>query len=92
MVTGTGLKPGQHLAIGTGLSWQIWMPQAYEVWWTPLQFFNATLGVSPPPDATVVEVTWPTGLPATMSWAQGPAEGWRIVFEDPIDGWVAWRR
>ena len=92
VVTGTGLKPGQHLAIGTGLSWQIWMPQAYEVWWTPLQFFNATLGVSPPPDATVVEVTWPTGLPATMSWAQGPAEGWRIVFEDPIDGWVAWRR
>ena len=40
LVTGTGLKPGQHLAIGTGLSWETWMPQAYEVWWTPLEFFT----------------------------------------------------
>jgi hypothetical protein len=92
LVTGTGLKPGQHLAIGTGLSWQTWMPQAYEVWWTQLQFFNATLGVPPPADATVVEVAWPAGLPAAMSWPQGPGEGWKIVLKDWVDGWVAWRR
>jgi hypothetical protein len=92
LVTGTGLKPGQRLAIGTGLSWGTWMPQAYEVWWAPLQFFNATLGVPPPADATVVEVAWPAGLPAVMSWPQGPGEGWKIVLADPTDGWVAWRR
>jgi len=92
VVTGTGLQPGQHLAIGTGLSWETWMPQAYEVWWTPLEFFDATLGQPPPADATVVEVAWPAGLPAAMSWPQGPGEGWRVVLKDWVDGWVAWRR
>jgi hypothetical protein len=90
LVTGTGLKPGQHLAIGTGLSWQIWMPQAYAVWWTPLQFFTA--GAQPPPaDAAVVEVAWPAGQPASSSWPSAPA-GWRIVLENPSHRWVAWRR
>jgi len=92
LVSGTGLKPGQRLAIGTGLSWGTWMPLAYEVWWTPLQFFNAVLGQPPPAGATVVAVAWPTGLPAVMSWPQAPGEGWKIVLEDGIDGWVAWRR
>jgi hypothetical protein len=89
VVTGTGLKPGQRLAIGTGLSWQIWMPQAYEVWWTPLTFFNPVS--QPPTDATVVEMAWPAGKPASASWPSAPAD-WKIVLEDPIDGWVAWRR
>ena len=90
LVTGTGLRPGQRLAIGTGLSWETWMPQAYEVWWAPLEFF--TLGSqSPPADATVVEVAWPSGQPAAASWPQAPA-GWRIVLRDWVDGWVAWRR
>jgi hypothetical protein len=39
----------------------------------------------------VVEVAWPTGLPAAASWPQAPA-GWRVVLEDEVDGWVAWRR
>jgi hypothetical protein len=90
LVTGTGLKPGQHLAIGTGLSWQTWMPQAYEVWWAPLEFFSA--GSQPPPaNATVVEVAWSGQQPAAASWPQAPA-GWRIMLEDGVDGWVAWRR
>ena len=94
VVTGTGLRPGQHLAIGTGqpggtLSWETWMPQAYEVWWAPLQFFDASS--APPADATVVEVAWPAGQPATASWPQAPA-GWRIVLTDRVNGWVAWRR
>ena len=93
IVTGTGLKPGQHLAIGTGLpglSWQTWMPQAYEVWWAPLEFFST--GSQPPPaNATVVEVAWSGRPPAAASWPQAPA-GWRIVLEDWVDGWVAWRR
>jgi hypothetical protein len=94
LVTGTGLKPGQRLAIGTrlstGVSWETWMPQAYEVWWTPLEFFDAG-PQAPPADATVVEVAWPAGQPASASWPQAPA-GWRIVLKDWVDGWVAWRR
>ena len=90
VVTGTGLEPGQHLAIGTGLSWQTWMPQAYEVWWAPLEFFST--GSQPPPaNATVVEVAWSGRQPAAASWPQAPA-GWRIAVEDQVDGWVAWRR
>jgi hypothetical protein len=92
LISGTGLRPGQHLAIGTGLSWQTWMPQAYEVWWAPLEFFNASLGAPPLADATVVEVAWPAGRPAAMSWPQGPGAGWKIVLENPVNGWVAWRR
>ena len=90
LVTEAGLKPGQRLAIGTGLSWQAWMPQAYEVWWAPLEFFSA--GSQPPPaDASVVEAGWPAGQPAAASWPNAPA-GWRIVLTDRSDGWVAWRR
>jgi hypothetical protein len=91
LVTGTGLTPGQHLAIGTGLSWQTWMPQAYVVWWTPLEFFDAPDGQPPPTDATVVEAAWPTGQPAAASWPHPPA-GWRIAVTDPDGQWVAWRR
>ena len=90
IVSGTGLRPGQHLAIGTGLSWVTWMPQAYEVWWAPLQFFHAW-SQHPPADATVVEMAWPAGQPASASWPQAPA-GWRVVLADRTDGWVAWRR
>ena len=90
IVSGTGLRPGQHLAIGTGLSWMTWMPQAYEVWWAPLQFFHAW-SQGPPADATVVEMTWPTGQPAAASWPRVPA-GWRVVLTDRVDGWVAWRK
>jgi hypothetical protein len=86
----TLLKPGQHLAIGTGLSWQTWMPQAYAIWWAPLEFFSA--GSQPPPaDATVVEVSWPSGQPASASWPSAPA-GWRVALTNPAAGWVAWRK
>jgi hypothetical protein len=88
-VTGTGLKPGDHLALGDGVPWETWMPQAYEVWWTQLEWFNAA--TSPPPvGATVVEVYWPTGQPASASWPHAPA-GWRVVLTNRSDDWVAWR-
>jgi hypothetical protein len=90
VVTGRGLKPGQRLAIGTGLSWTSWMPQAYEIPWTQLEFFDAATQ-RPPADATVVEVAWPAGQSARASWPQAPP-GWRIVTSDPTDGWVAWRK
>ena len=85
-----GAAPGQRLAIGTGLSWTTWMPQAYEVWWAPLEFFTAD-AQPPPADATVVEVAWPSGQSAASSWPQAPT-GWKIVLADRADGWVAWRR
>jgi hypothetical protein len=90
IVSGTGLRPGQHLAIGTGLSWMTWMPQAYEVWWAPLQFFHPW-SQGPPAGVTVVEVAWPAGQPAAASWPRAPA-GWRVVLTDRVDGWVAWRQ
>jgi hypothetical protein len=89
IVSGTGLRPGQHLAIGTGLSWITWMPQAYEVWWAPLQFFHPW-SQGPPAGATVVEVAWSAGEPVAATWPHAPA-GWRVVLTDPVDGWVAWR-
>jgi hypothetical protein len=89
LVTGTGLRPGEHLAVGIGVPWETWMPQAYEVWWAPLQFF--TQPQPPPADATVVEVLWSAGQPASSSWPSAPA-GWRVVLQDPVDGWVAWRK
>jgi hypothetical protein len=90
VVTGTGLKPGKHLAVGDGLSWQTWMPQAYEIWWAQLRFFNIHTQL-PPADATVVEVAWPAGKPAAASWPHAPA-GWRMVYRDRTGEWVAWRR
>ena len=90
IVSGTGLRPGQHLAIGTGLSWQTWMPQAYEVWWAPLQFFHPW-SQGPPPGATVVEVPWPAGEPAAATLPH-VRPGWRVVLTDRADGWVAWRK
>ena len=90
IVSGTGLRPGQHLAIGTGLSWMTWMPQAYEIWWAPLQFFHPW-SQGPPAGATVVEVAWPAGQPAAATLPHAPA-GWRVVLTDRADGWVAWRQ
>jgi hypothetical protein len=94
LISGSGLKPGERLAIGEsggvqGVSWGSWMPQAYEIPWTQLEFFDPA--GPPPPDATVVELAWPAGEPAQASWPQAPA-GWRVVASDPAAGWVAWRK
>jgi len=95
LVTASGLKPGQVLAVGEGIhakgvSWESWMPQAFEVWWAPLEFFNPAKG-PPPANATVVETEWLPGQPARASWPQAPP-GWRMVASDQAAGWVAWRR
>jgi hypothetical protein len=94
LVTGSGLKPGEHLAVGQGTNsqvyWGIWMPQAYEIPWAQLEFFDPATE-PPPANATVVEVAWPAGQAAQASWPRAP-RGWRIVAADPAAGWVAWRR
>ncbi|HEY6296668.1 MAG TPA: hypothetical protein VIX15_13460, partial [Streptosporangiaceae bacterium] len=61
-VAATGLKPGDRIAvafeIGTGIPatdvpYYLWAPQAFEVTWTELEFFNPAQ--PPPADVTVVE-------------------------------------
>ena len=75
-VAATGLKPGQQLAVASDVSYSLWAPQAFEVSWTALNFFNVP-GV-PPTGTAVVETAWAAGQSAAASWPQVPA-GWHIV-------------
>jgi len=91
LVTPAGLRPGDKVAVDNGLEtdWYSWVPQSFEVWWTQLNFFYS--GSAPvPAGTTVVEVPWLSGKPASASWPQAPA-GWRVVAQDQLYGWVAWR-
>jgi len=97
-VTASGLKPGDQIAVafnvGTepgpyDVGFELWAPQAFEVWWTELEFFDITQ--APPVGVNVVEAGWPTGQPARASWPQVPA-GWRIVASSQAGGWVTWRK
>jgi hypothetical protein len=89
LLTAAGLKPGDQVAISTQVPWELWIPQAFEISWTELQFFNPAS--QPPPAAVnVVETPWPNGPSASASWPHAPA-GWRIVASDQSAGWVIWR-
>jgi hypothetical protein len=88
-VAASRLKPGDRLAVGSNVNYWVWVPQAFEVWWTELEFFNP--GQPLPSGTTVVETGWPTGQPARASWPQAPA-GWRIVASNQPAGWVVWRK
>ena len=90
LISASRLRPGQVLAVGKGVSWESWMPQAYEIPWAQLEFFSPGSG-GPPAGASVVEVAWPGGQSASASWPGAPA-GWRIVASDEAAGWVAWRK
>jgi hypothetical protein len=95
-VAASGLKPGDQIAVaanGPGdidVSYSLWAPQAFEVWWTELQFFNPA-AAPPPAGVNVVEAGWPAGQPAQASWPHAPA-GWRIVASSRAGGWVVWRK
>jgi hypothetical protein len=97
-VAAAGLEPGDQIAVafkvGHGLAatdvpYWLWAPQAFEVSWTELEFFNPAQPL--PAGVTVVETGWPAGQPAAASWAKHPA-GWKIVASDQAAGWVAWRK
>jgi hypothetical protein len=90
LLPATGLKPGEQIAMASDLSWQYWVPQAFEVSWTRLRFFDQDKE-PPPAGVTVVETAWPDGQPARASWPGAPA-GWHIAASDRDGGWVAWRR
>ncbi|MGH3283109.1 MAG: hypothetical protein ACRDPD_00215, partial [Streptosporangiaceae bacterium] len=96
-VAATGLKPPDQIAVAfpaggglrpTDVPYWLWAPQAFEVSWTQLQFFNPAQ--APPAGVDVVETGWPSGQPASASWPHRPA-GWRIVASNQAAGWVAWR-
>ena len=97
-VTASGLKPGDKIAVAfnpgtapgpTEVGYELWAPQAFEVWWTELEFFDITQPV--PAGVNVVEAGWPTGQSAQASWPRAPA-GWHIVASSPSGGWVTWRK
>jgi hypothetical protein len=97
-VAATGLKPGDQIAVAntvgtnpppTEVPYFLWAPQAFEVSWTELEFFNPAQ--APPAGINVVETGWPTGQPASAGWPNHPA-GWKIVASNQAAGWVAWRK
>jgi hypothetical protein len=89
-VSAEGVRPGEQVAVARDLGWWAWVPLAYQVSWTELQFFNPA---SQPPAAgvTAVELPWPAGQPAQASWPHAPA-GWRVVASNQANGWVLWRK
>src|SRR5580692_3496270 len=97
-VAATGLKPPDKIAVAftvgtnnipaTDVPYYLWAPQAFEVSWTELEFFNPAQ--APPAGVNVVETGWPAGQPASAGWPNHPA-GWRIVASNQAAGWVAWR-
>ncbi len=90
LVAASGLKPGEHVAVASDVSWEIWEPLAFAVPWTSLQFFNPS--GAPPADATVVEVPWPTGGQGAQAVRPKAPAGWRIAAENESEGWIIWRR
>ena len=98
-VAAAGLKPGDRIGVAytvgtkvpaTQVGYWLWAPQAFEVSWTELQFFNPAQA-PPPPGVNVVETGWPAGQPASAGWPHHPA-GWRIVASSRSGGWVVWRK
>jgi hypothetical protein len=94
----TGLKPPDQIAVAytiganlpaTDVPYFYWAPQAFEVSWTELEFFNPAQ--APPAGTTVVETGWPGGQPASSGWPNHPA-GWHIVASNRAAGWVTWRK
>jgi hypothetical protein len=94
----SALKPGDQIAVAFTVgyapepdqfSYALWAPQAFEVWWTELEFFDSTQ--APTADVKVVEAGWTASRPARASWPQAPA-GWRIVASSQAGGWVTWRK
>ena len=89
LVTAAGLKPGDQVAISTEIPWELWIPQAFEISWTEVQFFNPA-SQPPPARINVVETSWPNGSSTSASWPHAPA-GWRVVAANRPAGWVIWR-
>ncbi len=66
------LRPGEHVAVDLGLSWQLWIPQSFEISWTALEFFKSA-SQPPPAGVSVVELAWPNGQHGQGQLAGRPA-------------------
>ena len=89
-VSASGVRPGEQVAVASDVGWQAWVPLAYQVSWTELQFFNPA-SQPPPPGVTAVEMPWTADQSAQASWPHAPA-GWRVVASNQAGGWVLWRK
>ena len=90
MLRAAGLRPGEHVAVDRNLSWQLAIPESFEVSWTELDFFWSAKQ-PPPAGVSVVEVPWASGQSAEASWPDAPP-GWRITGSDQGYEWVVWRK
>jgi hypothetical protein len=88
-VSASGVRPGEQIAVASDVRWQAWVPLAYQVSWTELQFFNPAS--QPPAGVTVVEMPWSAGQSAQASWPHAPV-GWRVVASNQAGRWVLWRK
>jgi hypothetical protein len=88
-VSASGVRPGEQVAVASDVRWQAWVPLAYQVSWTKLQFFNPAS--QPPAGVTVVEMPWSAGPSAQASWPHAPV-GWRVVASNQAGHWVLWRK
>jgi len=86
-------QPGQAgggVAVAKSVSWRVWVRQAYQVWWTPITFFDPARD-RPRAGVCMVVVSWPAESSPEASWPGRPA-GWRVMTERQVpEPWVAWR-
>lgn len=82
--------PRGGVAVDAGLTWRVWVRQAYQVWWTPLSRFRSADG-GPPAGACMVIVPVRDGAAPAASWPRHPA-GWRVTAHGraPVP-WAAWQ-
>jgi hypothetical protein len=88
-VPASALRPGQQVALASGLNWAVAVPEVFQVSWTELQFFDPA-SQPPPAGVTAVETSW-AGGPAQASWPHAPA-GWHVVASNQAGKWVLWQK
>jgi hypothetical protein len=91
LITATGLKPGQKVALDDDMwhQWETWIPQSYEVWWTRLPMVDGAKGVLPA-GTTVFEAAWPSGWPVGQTWSRH-LPGWHVVASNREYHWAIWQ-
>jgi hypothetical protein len=84
-------SPTGGVAVDPGVGWRVRVRQAYQVWWTPLTFFDQSRG-APPTGICLFIVPRPEGAAPDASWSRHPA-GWQVVTSGTgATPWVAWQR
>lgn len=88
-----GLRPQDHVAVNyIGLSWRIWVSQAFQVR-NGLRGFNRYRRDALPSNVTLVVVPWDPGTTPRQSWPAAPPNWRPVLIRQAYTGdWVAWRR